>query len=173
MKKAVVKTAVVLLPLVAGLAAGVVTWGSPVLGVTPTVLVRGSYEAFKVKSEEQALGFQAKSRSPVDIVVRQHDYAPSTPEVTTTTGWHTHPGPVFITVVEGTLTFYEYDDPTCTPQVLTATDTFKPGYVDTGHGHMVRNEKTDQPAKDITVIIAPPGEAFRGELDAPNPYCGF
>ena len=172
MEKAIAKKAVVLLPVVAGLAAGVVTWGSPVSGVTPTVLARGTYEPFRVKAEDQTLGFKARALNPVDIVVRQHDYAPSTAEVTTTTGWHTHPGPVFITVMQGSLTFYEYDDPTCTPHVLTATDTYKPGYVDTGRGHMARNE-TDQPARDITVILAPPGEVFRGELEAPNPYCGF
>jgi hypothetical protein len=158
----------VLLPLVAGLAAGVVTWGSPASGVTPTLLARGAYESFKVKAEDKALGLQIKARNPVDIVVRQHDYAPSTAEVTTTTGWHTHPGPVFITVTEGTVTFYEYGDPTCTPHVVSAGQ----GYVDSGHGHIGRNE-TGEPARDMTVIFAPPGEAFRGELDAPNPYCGF
>lgn len=168
MKKAVVRKAVLLVPLVAGLTAGVVTWGSPASGVTPTLLARGAYEPFKVKSEDQALGFQAKARNPVDIVVRRHDYAPSTTEVTTTTGWHTHPGPVFITVTQGQVTFYEYDDPTCTPRVVSAGQ----GYVDTGHGHIGRNE-TGEPAQDITVILAPPGAGFRGELDAPNPYCGF
>ena len=39
-------------------------------------------------------------------------------------------------------------------------------------GHMVRNE-SGQPAQDVSVIIAPTGGAFRGELDAPNPNCGF
>jgi hypothetical protein len=37
---------------------------------------------------------------------------------------------------------------------------------------MVRNE-SGQPAQDVSVIIAPAGGALRGELDAPNPYCGF
>jgi quercetin dioxygenase-like cupin family protein len=163
MKKAAMKKAVVLLPLLGSLAAGVATWGSPASGVTPTLLARGAYGPFKVKAEDQALGFQAKARNPVDIVVRQHDYLPES-----STGWHTHPGPVFITVTTGTLTFYEYDDPTCTPTVVSEGH----GYVDTGHGHIGRNE-TDEPAQDMTVILAPPGEAFRGELDAPNPYCGF
>jgi len=31
-------------------------------------------------------------------------------------GWHSHPGPV-IQVVSGTMTFYESDDPNCTPVV--------------------------------------------------------
>ena len=75
---------------------------------------------------------------------------------------------MFITVTEGEITFYEYDDPTCTPIVVKAGG----GYVDTGRGHMARNE-TNVPAKDTTVIIAPVGGAFRGELDAPAPNCGF
>ena len=172
MSKAIVKKVLVLLPLVAGVGAAVITWASPAANVTPTLHARGSYDSFKVKSEDTALGVDFRARNPVDIVVREHNYAATTGELITTTGWHTHPGPVFITVVEGTLTFYEYDDPSCTPHVLTATETFKPGYVDTGHGHMVRNE-TGQPARDMTVILAPPGAGFRGERAAPNSYCGF
>ena len=95
--------------------------------------------------------------------VRQHGYAAHG-----STGWHAHPGPVFITVVEGTLAFYEYDDPTCTPRIVTAGQ----GYVDTGHGHLGLNP-TEQPALDISVILAPVAGPFRGELPAPNPHCGF
>jgi hypothetical protein len=75
---------------------------------------------------------------------------------------------VFITVKEGTLTFYEFDDPTCSPVVVTAGH----GYVDSGHGHIARNE-TDATAVDISVIMAPVGAAFRTELDAPGPHCEF
>lgn len=155
---------VFVLPLAAaGLTAGLMTWASPPVGVTPTLLGRGTYEPFKVKADDQALGFQAKSHHPIDMVVRTHDYAPQS-----STGWHTHPGPVFITVLEGQVTFYEADDPTCTPTVVSAGQ----GYVDTGHGHIGRNE-TGLPARDVTVIIAPVGLPFRGELPAPGPYCGF
>lgn len=137
---------------------------SPPQGVTPTLLARGTYDSFKVRSYPQGPGdFKAESKAPTDIVVRRHDYLPGS-----STGWHTHPGPVFITVTEGEITFYEYDDPTCTPIVVKAGG----GYVDTGRGHMARNE-TNVPAKDMTVIIAPVGGAFRGELDAPAPNCGF
>ena len=75
---------------------------------------------------------------------------------------------MFITVTSGTLTFYEYDDPTCTPIVVTAGE----GYVDSGRGHIGRNE-TGSPATDISVIIAPVGAAFRAELTAPGPFCDF
>src|SRR5262245_45226673 len=135
----------------------------PPVGVTPTVIGRATYGAFSVKSDPDQLHFLAESQGPVDIVVRTHDYAPGR-----TTGWHSHPGPVFITVLEGKVTFYERDDPTCTPKVVSKGE----GYVDTGHGHIGRNE-SGAPAKDVTVIFAPVGGSFRGELPASAPQCKF
>jgi hypothetical protein len=137
---------------------------SPPDGVTPTLIGRGTYPAFKVASAKDApFDFAAKAKDPLDIVVRTHDYAAGG-----STGWHTHPGPVFITVLEGAVTFYEVDDPTCTGKVVYAGE----GYVDTGHGHYGRNE-TGAPAKDVTVILAPVGLPFRSELPAPGPFCSF
>jgi hypothetical protein len=141
-----------------------VAWASPAVGVTPTVIGRATYEPFKVKTDHDSLvDFEAKAKSHLDMVVRTHDYA-----VGGSTGWHTHPGPIFINVIQGQVTFYEADDQTCTPHVVSAGQ----GYVDTGHGHLGRNETT-QPAKDVSVILAPVNLPFRGELPAPNPYCGF
>jgi hypothetical protein len=155
------------------------TWASTPVGVTPTVIGRGTFSAFKVKSDNLAFKFKASlasgkqesddakskaSLEPVaDIVVRTNDYAPGS-----STGWHTHPGPVFITVTLGEITFYEVDDPTCTPKVVREGQ----GYVDTGHGHIGRNE-TGNPAKDVVVALAPVGLPFRNELPAPGPYCAF
>lgn len=154
-----VAAAMVLLALAALVA---VALASPPMGVTPTLLARGTYDAFKVRSDRQGpIDFKAKSKAPIDVVVRRHDYVAGS-----TTGWHSHPGPVFVTVTQGQVTFYEYDDPTCTPQVVSAGQ----GYVDSGRGHIGRNE-TDQPAQDVSVIIAPVGGAFRGELAAPGPHC--
>jgi hypothetical protein len=134
-------------------------------GVTPTILARGAYGSFNVRSDPQGTiaNFRAHSTEPIDIIVRQHDYA-----VGSTTGWHSHPGPVFITVTQGTLTYYESDDPTCTRHIVTAGQ----GFVDNGEGHVVRNESGEF-AQDISVITAPVGGIFRTNLAAPNPYCGF
>ena len=155
---AIIATAILVLTVVT------IATASPASGVTPTLLVRGTYDAFKVMSYPDNGGlFKAEAKEPIDLVVRQHTYAPGG-----STGWHAHPYPVFITVKEGTLTFYESDDPTCTPIVVTAGH----GYVDSGHGHFVRNE-TAATAIDISVIMAPVGAPFRSELDAPNPNCGF
>jgi quercetin dioxygenase-like cupin family protein len=142
-----------------------VTKASPPSGVTATVLARGTFPSFNVRSDPLGpiADFRAHSTASIDIVVRRHAYGAGA-----STGWHQHPGPIFITVTQGQLTYYEYDDPTCTPHVITAGH----GFVDTGDGHIVRNE-TDQPAEDISVITAPVGAAFRTELPAPNPNCGF
>ena len=141
-----------------------VTKASPPSGVTPTLLARGTFDAFKVKgAPDSQVDFKAKAKSPIDVVVRRHDYA-----VGSTTGWHSHPGPVFITVTQGQLTYYEYDDPSCAPHVVSAGQ----GFVDNGRGHIVRNE-SGLPAQDVSVIIAPVGSPFRGELNAPGPHCGF
>jgi len=147
-----------------GTIGAMVAWASPAVGVTPTLIGRATYEPFKVKTDHESLvDFDAKAKSHLDMVVRTHDYA-----VGGSTGWHTHPGPVFINVIQGQVTFYEADDPTCTAHVVSAGH----GYVDTGHGHLGRNE-TSEPAKDVSVILAPVNLPFRGELPAPNPYCGF
>jgi hypothetical protein len=143
---------------------GAIAAASAPSGVVPTVLARGSFDAFKVMSNPDNGGlFKAEAKSPIDMVVRRHEYA-----VGATTGWHAHPYPVFITVISGTVTFYSYDDPTCSPTVISAGQ----GYVDSGKGHIGRNE-SGQPAVDVSVIMAPVGAAFRSELPAPNPYCGF
>jgi quercetin dioxygenase-like cupin family protein len=156
------------LALLASAAFVAITNAEPPSGVTPTVLARGHYPSFNVRSDPHGpiADFRAHSTEPIDIIVRQHDYAAHS-----TTGWHSHPGPVFITVTKGTLTFYESDDPTCTPHVVSASSPNN-AVVDTGDGHVVRNE-SDQPAQDISVITAPPGGSFRTNLPAPNPHCSF
>ena len=136
---------------------------SPPSGVTPTLIARGTFPEFKVKSARQGdVDFQAISRTPMDVVVRRHSYAPGG-----YTGWHSHPGPVLITVTKGELTFYDNAGGDCEKVVLRAGQTFQPGYVDSGRGHFVRNE-SGQDAEDVSVIMAPTNLApFRGELDPP------
>jgi oxalate decarboxylase/phosphoglucose isomerase-like protein (cupin superfamily) len=161
-----VKRAALTAAMAAIVAAGLVavTSASPPSGVTPTLLARGTYDSFKVSTDPRGeLEFKAKAKSPVDVVVRRHDYAPGSH-----TGWHSHPGPVFITVTAGELTYYLRDDPECTPHVAGVGE----GIVDDGSGHIVRNESS-APAQDMSVILAPETQAFRGELDAPGPHCGF
>jgi quercetin dioxygenase-like cupin family protein len=84
-------------------------------------------------------------------------------------GWHSHPGPVFISVIEGTMTFYESDDPRCEPIVRHAGEGFLDGADE--HAHIARNE-SGAPATNLVTYFAPPGAPLR--IDAPDPgHCPF
>lgn len=82
--------------------------------------------------------------------------------------WHKHPGPVFIIVAKGTMTFYESDDPSCTPVVKTEGQ----GFLDKGdHAHIARNE-SGAPAQTLVTYLVPQGAALR--IDEPRPgNCPF
>jgi hypothetical protein len=162
-----------LLVLLVSIGYTVVTWAGPPQGVTATLIGRSTFGRFKVKTTtpesegehnngQVSLDFMAQAKPGMDMVVRTFDYLPGS-----TTGWHTHPGPVFINVISGTVTFYELDDPTCTPKVVTAGQ----GYVDTGHGHIGRNE-TGLPAKDVTISIVAVGETLLRQ-NIQGKYCFF
>jgi hypothetical protein len=141
-------------------------WASPASGLTRTFIGRGTYDRFMVNTDRNQAPFQyiAKAQPGMDMEVDTHYYQPMA-----STGWHTHPGPVYITVTSGELTFYEYDDPTCSPKVYKAGQ----GFVDYGHGHIGFNKDPDNPASDVTVAITSVGGAFRTELPAPGPFCSF
>lgn len=88
--------------------------------------------------------------------------------VNSSSGWHTHPGPSLISVVEGTISAYDGDDPTCTPHLYTAPASF----IDDGgeHTHLLRNESSETQAITVAVQLIPEGEVRR--IDAPNPgFC--
>jgi quercetin dioxygenase-like cupin family protein len=79
------------------------------------------------------------------------------------TGWHSHPGPSLVTVIEGTLTVY-HDD--CTFETFSAGESF----TDLGCGdiHDVRNEGATE-AIDVAVQIVPHGAPRR--IDVNDPGC--
>lgn len=108
-----------------------------------------------------------QTQGPSDLYVQQNTWQPGA-----STGWHTHPGPSFITVTAGSVTVYEGDDPTCTPHVFTA-GTANNSFVDIGGGdvHLIRNE-TGAVAQAVAVQFIPAGAGRRTE--APDPgNCSF
>jgi hypothetical protein len=74
-------------------------------------------------------------------------------------GWHGHEGPVLVVVKSGTVTSYDFHDPNCTPHAYTAGEAF----VDTGDGHIARNEGT-VPAEVTFAFLLPRGAGLRTEL---------
>ena len=81
-------------------------------------------------------------------------------------GWHSHPGPSLIFVVAGTVTNYTSDDPSCTPHVYTAGQSFvDPGGDDM---HILRNEDPAVTAETIAVQFLPQGATRRIEEPSPG-----
>jgi hypothetical protein len=161
---------------------GVTEQATQASGSTSTLLSRGDFDG--------PIRLKRKQRLPHDggSTCVGHDHGPSDWEVKLeadpnlsvavqtidfaphgTSGWHAHPGPVFITVVSGTMTFYRADDPTCTPMVKHAGETLLDG-TDSG-SHIARNE-TDQPATNVVVYLAPKGQPLRIDRPAPG-NCPF
>lgn len=136
-------------------------------GVSGERFGQATFDIDKVKRITGDWHVELKAKDGLEIAVRRFSYAPGS-----YTGWHSHPGPVFIQVIEGEVTFYEADDPDCKPIRVGAGQS----YLDLGeHAHIGRNESADTPAQDVTVLFGPPGIApndFR--IDAPDPgTCPF
>ena len=65
----------------------------------------GRFGKIKIKTHDLKL----KTKHDSDVYVVRNTVQPGGQS-----GWHYHPGPSLITVVQGTATFYDGDDPTCT-----------------------------------------------------------
>ena len=118
---------------------------------------------FKVKRITDDWHVELKAKPAVDIAVQTIDF----PAGSSST-WHTHPGPVFIQVVLGEMTFYESDDPTCTPIIKKKGES----YLDVGdHAHIARNE-SGAPAQNLVTYLAPPGTPLRTDVANPG-NCPF
>lgn len=150
--------------VVLAVAAGV-TWATPGSGTSSTLVGRAAFGELRVKrsADDHAWEVRVSAKPGLDIATQTIVFQPGGHS-----GWHSHPGPVFISVVEGTMTFYESDDPTCTPIVRSAGE----GYLDTGHhAHIARNE-TGLPARNVVTYFAPQGSPLR--FDQPDPgNCSF
>lgn len=87
-------------------------------------------------------------------------------------GWHAHPGPVFVTVIQGSITWYDGSNPLCPAQTYSAGQSF----VESAYRmHNVRNASSSSAAEFVAITIKPEGyhgPAFR--LDRPQPNnCNF
>jgi hypothetical protein len=106
---------------------------------------------------------EVKAKPSLDVAVQTITFPAGS-----SSGWHSHPGPVFILVTKGTLRFYEGDDPTCTPVERSAGQ----GFLDRGdHAHMARNE-SGLAAETAVTVFAPEGAPLKNDEGAPG-NCPF
>ena len=155
--------------LVAGAVAAAITgglsWATPGSGTTSNPVGRATFAGpFKViRQGEDGWKVKLEAKPGLDVATQTIVFQPGGQS-----GWHSHPGPVLISVVAGTMTFYEADDPDCTPIVRVAGE----GFVDTGdHPHIARNE-TSEAAMNVVTYLVPPGAALRKDEPAPG-NCPF
>jgi quercetin dioxygenase-like cupin family protein len=141
---------------------------TPPSNISFTPVGRATLPAFDVKRKDKALDWEVRleAEQPVDVATQIVRFQPGG-----SSGWHTHPGPVFFTVRTGTLTVYEGNDASCQPVLFTAGT----GAVEAAtkhHIHMVRNE-TGSVAEAVVTYIVPEG-ANPLRTDLPNPgNCPF
>lgn len=155
-RAAAIVTAALLLAIVGGAQVVQATHG----GLHPTILARGPF------TEELDVKVKARIGGSLELV-QVNDAADTIFQQITVdpggfTGWHSHPGPAFVVVEEGTFTYYDGEDPTCTGIAYGPGESF----VDIGQGHVhsARNEGTIPVVLYVMYLDVPP--------DVASPFIG-
>ena len=146
-----------------------VAWATPGAGIIFRSIITRAQAPGALHSE--ALGndingnkwhLQLKTEgAPSDFFVQETVWGPGG-----YTGWHSHPGPVLVTVKEGTASWY---DANCV-----RTD-YTPGMAfieDAGANHNLRNESASENVRIVTIYIIPTGVATRIDEGQP-PTCSL
>ena len=141
---------------------------TPACGFNAQILAMGTFPSGSLNlicEDARIWQLITRIRGDSDVYVLQNTWP-----VGAHTGWHTHPGPSLIIVMQGTLTEYKADERTCTTETHTA-GTPSAVFTDIGCGdvHLVRNEGTVC-AVAYAVQIIPAGQPRRIDADQP-PNC--
>ena len=112
-----------------------------------------------------AAGIKLKTKGPLDFVTQQITIGPGG-----TTGWHSHPGPVLVTVKSGSLQLFYASDTSCEGIVYEAGDSF----VDRGdeNVHIARASPFDGVELWATYFVPGDDTTAPFRLDAPDPGTG-
>ena len=127
-------------------------------GIAVTPLARGTIDPFHIQSFYEGHLTVLQSPQASDIVVNSATLAAGG-----TTGWHSHPGPVVVTIKTGALTIYDAGD--CRPVLHPAGTAFiEPG--GSKDIHVGRNEGAT-PVEWVATLFVGVGVTTR--IDAPAP----
>jgi len=133
---------------------------TPGSGVTVTAVVNGHYGAIQEmtdKTDKWDLYVKTKGDTDIgtdELVLAGGGYS----------GWHEHPAPVFVTVTQGSIVWYDGSNSICAPRTYSAGESF----IEPAHRtHYVRNASTTNQAVFKAVRINPTGVPFR--QDRPQP----
>ena len=162
-------SAIVLVALSLSLYAGNVLATDPsgFVGVTVAKGTFGDIHSHVKSKTPQRWDEMIRTHGASDLYIQQNTWQPGG-----STGWHTHPGPSFVIVTQGSVTVYEGEDKTCTPHVYTA-NTPNNSFIDAGGGdvHLIRNETRAVPMT-MAVQLVPKDATRRVGADDPG-HCSF
>lgn len=138
---------------------------TPGIGIlSAPVHARGTLDEHQVVNSKS--GVHLKTKGSVDVATQQIVIAGGG-----STGWHSHPGPVLVTVKSGALRLIYADDPTCTGTVYEAGDSF----IDRGDAvtHIARNESPTASVEFWATYLVPgaPGTGFRNDVSPAPSSC--
>ena len=145
-------------------------FATPGSGFMPGGIVNGSFGKISVNTAGDKTGkwgLIMKTLDDTDMGVDRLTISPGG-----FSGWHAHPGPVFVTVTAGAVVWTDGSDPLCTAHNFSMGDSYIEQAYDV---HNVRNASMSQGAEVVAITIKPEGfvgPAFR--LDRPEPNnCDF
>jgi quercetin dioxygenase-like cupin family protein len=138
---------------------------TPGIGIlSAPVHARGTLGEHQVINSKS--GVHLKTKGSVDLATQQIVMAGGG-----STGWHSHPGPVLVTVKRGTLRLIYADDESCIGTVYEAGDSF----IDRGDAiaHIARNESLTHDVELWATYLVPgnPGTAFRTDVSPAPSTC--
>ena len=144
---------------------GGVAVATPGIGIlSAPVHARGTLDGHQVINSKS--GIHLKTKGSVDVATQQIVLAGGG-----STGWHSHPGPVLVTVKSGALRLIYADDPTCEGTVYEAGDSF----IDRGDAmtHIARNVSVTDPVELWATYLVPgaPGTGFRNDVSPAPSSC--
>ncbi|MDP9420017.1 MAG: hypothetical protein M3P53_07715 [Actinomycetota bacterium] len=128
---------------------------TPSSGSSSVVISRGVV-AEDIKINTKAL--KLVTDEPFEVIPQTVTFEPGG-----TSGWHSHPGPVFVVVKSGTVTVY---DATCVPRRYSAGQ----GFMEGPEPAVVRNEGGTS-SENVATLLVPTGSPVR--TDAPSPCPGI
>lgn len=127
-------------------------------GFAQTFDARANIGDFHVQSHFDAFDVELKTHDNADIEVSNQTGAAAG----STSGWHSHPGPVFVLIKSGVATLYDADGHGCTARTFAAGSTFIEGT----NPHTLRNEGA-VPLEITAVFFVPAGSPRRIESSVP------
>ena len=142
-------------------------FATPGSGFAPSPIVSGNFGTLSVntsKDKTDKWGLILKTLDSTDIGADRLTVQPGG-----YSGWHAHPAPVFVTVTQGSIVWYDGSDPLCTGKTYSAGQSF------IENAYVVHNATSANGAEFVAVVIKPagfPGPAFRLNRDKPN-NCNF